>query len=257
MKLQDAIQEIKDIVNSFLHKIGLPSMGAMHAKLILTVFFAVVAGLVVILLILKILKKRSSKKGIIINLENTDALPPQEAQKKYDIIIRRINQAGKKCRNILFASPEPAALPVTVPVNTAIGLARGKKSCLLIDLDLDRNAVAKVFELNIEESDMHPRAIKTNIENLWVWPACYFTRLKHMNIKEIVQKALDKFDTVVINAPTLAASCDRRQIISAADAAFICAKDMSDAAELLQLMKELDCKVIGHIQITSPEATST
>ncbi len=256
MNLQDIFQQIKDAVNSFLFKLGLPSLGGMHAKLILTVFFATVVGFVVLMLILKVLKKRSLKKSIIINLESSDAPPAQETQKKYDIIVRRINQAGKKCKSILFASPDAAALPVTVPVNAAIGLAKGKKSCLLIDLDLDRNAVARVFEINIAENDVQARAFKTEFENLWVWPACFFTRLKHMNIKEIAQKSLDKFDRVVINAPTLADSCDRRLIISAADVAFICAKDMADAAELLQLMKELDCRVIGSIQITSPETTS-
>jgi Mrp family chromosome partitioning ATPase len=250
--MQDIIQQIKDAVNSLLSKLGLPSMGAMHAKSIIMVLVAVVAGFVVLLLVLKILKKRSSKKSIIINLESSDAPLAQETQKKYDIIVRRIKGAGKKCRSIIFTSPDPAALPVTVPVNTAIGLAKGKKSCLLIDLDLGRDAVAKVFELNIEESDVRPKAIKTNIENLWVWPACFFARFKHMNMKEIAQKARDKFDKVVINAPALTDSCDRKQIISAADAAFICAKDMADAAELLRLMDELDCKVIGMIQITSP-----
>jgi len=250
--MQDIIQQIKNAVNSTLFKLGLPSLGKMHAKLIITVLVAVVAGFVVLLLVLKILKKLRSKKSIIINLESSDAPLAQETQKKYDIIVRRINQAGKKCKSILFASPDPAALPVTVPVNTAVSLAKGKKSCLLIDLDLGRDAVAKVFELNVAENDVSARAIKTEFENLWVWPACFFTRLKHMNIKEIAQKALDKFDKVVINAPGLTASCDRRLIISAADAAFICAKDMADAAKLLQLMKELDCRVIGMVQITSP-----
>jgi hypothetical protein len=251
MSLQETIQEIKDAVNSFLYKLGLPSMGKMHAKLIITVFFVAVVGLVVLLLILKVLKKRRLKKSIIINIDDGDAPLTQKAQEKYDIIIQRIKQAGKKSRSILFASAEPAALPVTVPVNTAIGLAEGKKSCLLIDLDLDRDAVARVFEINVAESDVRPRAIKTEFENLWVWPACYFARLKLMNVREIAQKSLDKFDMVILNAPALTVSCDRRQIISAADAAFICAKDMADAAELLRLMKELDRTVIGQIQITS------
>jgi hypothetical protein len=255
MNLQEAIQEIKDAVNSLLYKLGLPSLGKMHAKLIIIAFFVTVVGLVVLLLILKVLKKQSLKKRIVINLDDGDAPLTQKAQEKYDIIVQRINRAGKKCRSILFASDELTALPVTVPVNTAISLAKGKKNCLLIDLDLDRDAVARVFEINVAESDMRPRAIKTEFGNLWVWPACYFARLKHMNVKEIAQKALDKFDMVIINAPALAASCDRRQIISAADAAFICAKDMADAAELLPLMKELGCRVIGRVQITSPTST--
>lgn len=253
MNLQDIIQQIKDAVNSALYKCGLPSMGEMHAKSILIALAAATVGVVALVLVLRILKKRKLKKSIIINLDDSEAPLAQKTRGNYDIIVRRISQAGKKCESILFASLEPAALPVTVPVNTAVGLAKGKKSCLLIDLDLERDAVARAFELNIEESDVRPRAIQTELENLWVWPACYFARLKHMNIQEIVQKALDKFDTVVINAPALATSCDRRQIISAADAAFICAKGTSDIAELSQLMEEMDCKVIGHIQISSPK----
>jgi hypothetical protein len=252
MSLQETIQEIKDAVNSFLYQLGLPSMGKMHAKLIIAAFFVVVVGLVVLLLVLKVLKKRGLKKSIIISFDDGDAPLTQKAQEKYDIIIQRINSAGKKFKSILFASAESAALPVTVPVNTAIGLAKGKKNCLLIDLDLERDAVARVFEINVAESDVRPRAIKTEFENLWVWPACYFAKLKHMNVREIAQKALDKFDMVIINAPALVVSCDRRQIISAADAAFICANDMADAVELLQLMKELSCRIIGQVQITSP-----
>ncbi len=256
MNLQDIIQQIKDAVNSALYKCGLPSLGEMHAKSIIITFVAAVVGIVALVLVLRILKKRKLKKSIIINLDDSEAPLAQKTRGNYDIIVRRIKQAGKKCESILFASSEPAALPVTVPVNTAVGLAKGKKSCLLIDLDLDRDAVARAFELNIEESDVRPRAIQTEFENLWVWPACFFARLKHMNIKEIAQKALDNFDTVVINAPALATSCDRRQIISAADAAFICAKGTSDTAELCQLIEELDCRIIGHIQITSPTTNS-
>jgi len=252
MSLQDITQQIKDAVNSALYKCGLPSLGEMHAKSIIIALVAAVVGVVALTLILRMLKKRKLKKAITVNLDDSEAPLAERTQENYDIIVRRIKQAGKKCKSILFASSESAALPVTVPVNTAVGLAKGKRSCLLIDLDLDRDAVARVFELNIEENDMQPRAIKTEFENLWVWPACYFARLKHMNIKEIAQKALDKFDRVVINAPGLIASCDRRQIISAADAAFICAKGTSDAAELSRLMKELDCRVIGRVQITSP-----
>jgi len=253
MDWQSIIQQIKDAVNSALYKFGLPSLGKMHAKLIIIVFVAATVGIVALILILRIVKKRKLKKAITVNLDDSEAPLTQKTLEDYDIIVRRIKQAGKKCESILFASSESAALPVTVPVNTAVGLAKGKKSCLLIDLDLDRDAVARVFELNIEESDVRPRAIQTEFENLWVWPACYFARLKHMIVKEIVQKALGKFDTVVINAPALATSCDRRQIISAADVAFICTKGTSDIAELSRLMEEMDCMVIGRIQITSPE----
>ena len=73
-----------------------------------------------------------------------------------------------------------------------------------------------------------------------------------MNVKEIVQKALDRFDFILINAPSLMSSPDRRQIVSAAKAAFICTKEASEVMKLTKLIKPLECTVIGRIQIPQP-----
>ena len=64
----------------------------------------------------------------------------------------------------------------------------------------------------------------------------------------VVEKALDRFDFILINSPSLVSSPDRRQIVSAAEAAFICTKDASEATKLAELIKSLDCMVIGRIQ---------
>ena len=169
-------------------------------------------------------------------------------QENYAPIAQRIKRAKGKCKSILFASVELQALPVTIPVNVTIELARGKKRCLLVDLDLKRDAIAKVFELNGKKTGLRPKAVQTKLENIWVLPGHDFVRLKQMNIKMIVQNALDKFDLVLINAPSLASSPDRRQIISAAQAVFTCAKDASEATKLTELIKPSKCRVIGNIQ---------
>lgn len=203
------------------------------------------------LFLLKRLRKQKLKKGSNINpadaKEILDRLPAHD----YESISARIKQAGKKHKSILFASVEPAALPVTISVNVAIRLAKSSKRCLLVDLDLRRDAVAKVFELDAESGDLCGKAVETEFANLWVWPAHNFTEAKQMNIRAIVEKALDKFDFILINAPSVLSSADRRQIISAGQAAFLCIKDMSEAAQLSELMKPLGCAVIGHIQIAS------
>ena len=201
-----------------------------------------------LLKILTALKRRRSKKGIVANLMDTEGPSSEKPQENYGFIAKQIKRAEKKYKSILFASVGLGSLPVTIPVNVAIRLAKDKKRCLLIDLDLRRDAIAKVFELDSNKDGLSPKAVQTEFENLWVWPGHNFAQLKQMNIKAIVQKALNRFDFILINAPSLASSLDRRQIISAAQAAFICTKSASEATKLAELMKPLNCMVIGRVQ---------
>ncbi len=198
--------------------------------------------------ILSKLKKQKSEKAIDANLAD-DKEPGDIREESYELIAEQITRLEKKYKSILFASGQPASLPVTIPVNVAIGLAKNNKRCLLIDLDLKRDAIAKVFDLDSNENGLCPRAVQTEFENLQLWPAHNFTQLKQMNIKAIVQKALDRFDFILINAPSLLSSLDRRQIISAAQAAFICTKSSSEAAKVAELIKPSDCVVLGNTQI--------
>lgn len=174
----------------------------------------------------------------------------QQADKNYEIITDRIKRVQKKYKSILFAAPDLASLPVTIPVNVAIQLAEQGKRCLLVDLDLRRDAIAKAFEVGTESSEnsLRVRAFQTGVKNLWVLPAHSFARLKQMNVKPIVTKALEKFDFVFINAPCLAASLDRKQIASAAQAAIIFSKSVAEATSLAQLMKSSNCALIASIQ---------
>ena len=212
-------------------------------------FVAGVIAIILFVLILIILRRRKFKKVINVNLTNDKEGGDKRSEDNYEPIIKRIKRVKKKYKSILFTSIEAGALPVTIPVNVAIGLAKNKKRCLLIDLDLKRDAIAKVFGLDAEQSGLRAKAVQTEIENLWVWPGHNFSQSKQMNVTEIVEKAEDKFDFILINAPSLVSSPDRKQIISAARAAFICAKNTSEMKKLTELIKPLDCTIIGHIQI--------
>ena len=216
------------------------------------VILCIVAGaiaVVVFVLILIILRRRKYKKIINVNLTDDKEAGDKLAKDNYEPITKRIKRVKKKYKSILFTSTEAEALPVTIPVNVAIGLAKEKKLCLLIDLDLKRDAIAKVFGLDAEGDGLRAKAVQTEIENLWVWPGHNFSQLKQMNVTGIVEKALDKFDFILINAPSLVNSPDRKQIISAARAAFICTKNTSEMKKLAELIKRLNCTIIGHIQI--------
>ena len=232
-----------DILKRILLKLGITQ----HQELILYIAAGAIV-FILFVLVLIILRRRKLKKVINVSpadgRENGDKL----AEGNYESIIKRI-QAKKKYKSILFTSIDSGALPVTIPVNAAIGLAKNKKRCLLIDLDLKRDAVAKAFGLDAGQSDLNIKAVQTEIENLWVWPGHYFSQSGHMNVTGIVEKAEDSFDFILINAPYLVNSPDRKQIILAARAAFICGKNTSEPDKLTELIKSLDCTIIGHIQI--------
>jgi len=217
--------------------------------LILGIAAAVIA-IATIALILITLKKRKSKKSTNTNPADAKESPYKWPEENYEFITERIKRVERKYKSILFASAETASLPITIPVNVAIGLAKNKKRCLLIDLDLKRDAIAEVFELASNKDGITAKAVRTEFENLWVWPGHNFSRLKQMNIKLIVQKAQHKFDFILINSPSLLNSPDRKQIISAADAAFLCTKSGSEVKKLAELIKPLNCVVIGNIQIS-------
>lgn len=236
-------------MHNILNKMGFLKLEVLQSKWFI---FGIAAGaivIVVLVLALILLKRRKSKKAISSNLTGAKDTFDIRSEEDYELITARIIRVGKKYKSILFASVGPASLPVTIPVNVAIGLAKNKKRCLLIDLDLRRDAIAKALDLDNNKKGLQPKVLRTEFENLWVWPGHHFIQLKQMNIQEIVQKASDRFDFILMNAPYLVSSPDRRQIISAAEAAFICAKSSSEAARLAELIKPSDCVVIGNIQI--------
>jgi len=235
-----------NILNKILWSLGI----SQNQGIIILCIVAAVIATILFVLILIILRRRKFKKVINVNLTNGKEDGDKRPEDNYEPIIKRIKRVKKKYKSILFTSAEAGVLPVTIPVNIAIGLAKNKKRCLLIDLDLRRDAIAKVFGLSAEQGGLRAKAVQTEIENLWVWPSHNFSQSKQMNITEIVERALDnKFDFILINAPSVANSPDRKQIISAARAAFICTKNTSDIKKLTELMKPLDCTIIGRIQV--------
>lgn len=174
----------------------------------------------------------------------------------YKLIIEKILQLGGKSKSVLFAAAGLNCLPITIPVNVAIQLAKHQKRCLLIDLDLKRDAVAKAFNLvdKLDPKDLRPKPYKTPFENLLIWPGHNFTKTKQMNIKPLVQAAVAKFDLVLINAPYLDGSPDRTQIASAAQCSIIFTQNSTQATRLTEMMKTTQCKLISNIQVAAEKS---
>ena len=196
-----------------------------------------------------------SKKTKITKLRSGSgkSQPQQLSEEDYQPITERIIGLSKKRKSVLFAGSGRGSLPITIPVNVAIQLAEKGKHCLLIDLDLRRDALAQVFEISNEQMNRHlmPKAIKTHFSNLHIWPAWHFIRTRLMNVAEVVDAAIAKMDVVLINAPAFRTSPDRRQILAAADACCVFSKNDAESDEMLRLLKTSECVSIGNIRIVS------
>ncbi len=213
---------------------------------------AVIVVMVLGLLFFKIRSRRTGAKPKATGPGNKDGRE-RIASADYRLITERLLQTGGKYKSVLFAAAGLNCLPITIPVNVAIQLAEQEKRCLLIDLDLKRDAVAKAFDLadETDPKDLRPKPYKTPFEHLLIWPGHNFTKIKQMNIKPLVEAAVEKFDWVLINAPKLDSSCDRTQIASAAQCSIIFTQNTAQATRLAALMKASQCKLIGSIQITA------
>ena len=174
--------------------------------------------------------------------------PPMKKQKTpvidYDHLFGVIKKQNGRMNSLLLAANSLNDLPVTVPVNLAVRLARTRK-CLLIDLDLRRNAVAQVFEVQTETDRFKTGSHTTQIENLSIWPARNFELLRHMNLRLLIEGALKKYDFVLIYAPYLTTLPDRRQVAACARQAI--AFTGTNGTQLMQLLKQCNCKVMQEI----------
>jgi len=119
------------------------------------VAIAIGSGVVVVLVFVVLLwRLRTKKAGAKTQAaDETDTNGREKmTSADYELITQRILQIDGKYKSILFAAAGLNCLPITIPVNAAIQLAEQKKRCLLIDLDLKRDAVAKAFDI-VDKTD--------------------------------------------------------------------------------------------------------
>jgi hypothetical protein len=130
-------------------------------------------------------------------------------------------------KTTLMAAERVEELPVTIPVNIAVHLAQRNHKCLLVDLDLKRDAISKVFDIDGGECNNRVRgkAIATCINNLWVWPASYFNKgdgdPEATNIKDVITRLESRYECVVVYAPNIKALADSHRITGCAGAAML------------------------------------
>ncbi|MHC4395217.1 MAG: FHIPEP family type III secretion protein [Planctomycetota bacterium] len=136
-----------------------------------------------------------------------------------ELIESRIEQDSPQVKTILMAAESVEELGVTVPVNIAIRLAQKGQECLLIDLDRERDAISKVFDIDI--NDTQTKAIATCIKNLWVRTVRNYSEANTVNLKTTIANQQEQYDCLVVYAPKIEVSADSNNLAGCAQIAML------------------------------------
>lgn len=190
---------------------------------------------------LNLLKRKRPK-----TIASKEHLPHPEDQ--ISRIVSGILKQNGSCKSLLLAANRIDDLPVTTPVKLAAELS-SKGKCLLVDLDYKRNSIARVFDINspIINTDLRVSPIRTPLENVDLWPSEFFSMLKQMNLRSLLESAQKKYDYIILYAPYLTTLVDRKQIASCAGHAItfeLIQKEQKEKSQLGKLFEYCKCPVL-------------
>ncbi|MBK9709331.1 MAG: polysaccharide biosynthesis tyrosine autokinase [Acidobacteria bacterium] len=128
-----------------------------------------------------------------------------------------LSAAGRPPKIILFTSGQPGEGKTTTAINTAISLSQLGSSVLLIDADLRRPTVHRVFKMNQSQGlstylsrqvDIEPLIHKLWVPNLSVLPCGPIPPnpaelISSERMKEVLKLLSDKYDHILIDSPPL------------------------------------------------------
>ena len=120
----------------------------------------------------------------------------------YDSVASLIEKkTAELTKTILMVSENIEELPVTIPVNIAVRIAKKDLKCLLIDMDSARNAIAKVFDVDTisPAAKTQNAVVPSGINNLWLFMA----NNPNEGCCEIITRIKGQYDCVFIYAPNV------------------------------------------------------
>lgn len=158
-----------------------------------------------------------------------------------------LSSAGHAPRTILFTSSQPAEGKTTTAVNTAISLAQTGAAVLVIDADLRRPRVHKVFSLKNNsglssflagEGELASQ-IQVALPNLYVLPVGPLPPnpaelLGSARMKQILETLASNFDHIIIDSPPVASFADSLILSSLVDGVIIVVKGGTTPREMAQ-----------------------
>jgi len=153
-----------------------------------------------------------------------------------------ISRAEKGRVIALLGCESVSGLPVTAAVNVSAKLAESGKKTLLIDADVKRNAVYKVFDIQGNESKS---PLESCIENLFVWSVDENAKAAGLDIADKIAKTENDFECIIIYAPTISESDyygNLAGLVNIAGFATTAAGHQSYILQLSELLTSADCR---------------
>jgi hypothetical protein len=184
--------------------------------------------------------------------QTTEETRPQEllqaqrsgsVEEYYNNISSYIDELPKDRMPVLFAAEGKESLPVTVAVNTAIRLTKKGHTCLLIDADPQRSAIAKVFDIPFDQ--IKNRALATCIDNLSIWTNNKLPDASIDSLKKVITAAVKKYDKVMIYAPNMNSAKLREKLPQVTASAIIFSAENENGNELRMLLDSRDCRTLA------------
>ena len=173
-----------------------------------------------------------------------------------------LSSAGHAPKTLLFTSSQPAEGKTTTSVNTAISLAQTGSAVLIVDADLRRPRVHKVFGLKNNvglsnylagEGDL-ASMIQVAMPNLYVLPVGPLPPnpaelLGSAKMKQVVETLSANFDYVVIDSPPVSSFADSLILSALVEGVIIVVKAGLTSREMAQRTKahlqSVGAKVLG------------
>lgn len=210
-------------------------------------------------------KVHSDQKGILISSPVCSASFAESTRK----LAARIEHHLRKNRQklLLVSSIEENEGKTTVAANLALGLASKGYRVLLMDLDLRKPAVHKLFEKTVEEKKNLESVLKGGSEpqNAWIYDektgifllmnrSIYSNSqdvLVSDNMQTLFNAARQHMDYVIIDTPPQSISADAEIISSLADASIMIVRydwaDMRDINDGIDVMKQGKGEFLGYV----------
>jgi capsular exopolysaccharide synthesis family protein len=186
--------------------------------------------------------------------------------------------AGSSLKNLAVTSTAPGEGKTTTATNLAVTMSLEGQRVLLIDCDLRRPQVHKLFDAprepglsallaspptDAEDLSMIPEVRHTSIGNLHMLPAGRY-RSDHSEIFQVprLQACLRDlgrfFDAIVLDSPPLFAGADATIVAGAADGVVLVARaassDRVEARQAQELLARAKARVVGAV-LNDPEGT--
>ena len=164
------------------------------------------------------------------------------------------SHAGNAPETILFTSSFPQEGKSSTITNTAISFGQLEKKVLLIDADLRKARLHKIFEarnrIGLSScltgiSSVENAIQETAVENLWLLPSGLHPPnpaelINSQKMKEVLDEVKKKFDVVFIDAPPVLAVIDPVILASQVDAVvFVLKEGKTSRKPLIKAVNEL------------------